>query len=164
MEKVDNLGQGLRQGMRCLASGVCVITGLSKEGERCAMTASSVTSVSNEPPSLLVCIHQNAKMDVILSQSDDLAVSVLAASQQGISEACSTADLGDERFDVGSWQIDSGSGLSYVDSAPAVFICKKQKVVNYGTHSIYIADITGVMLANSKQKALVYADGGYHHL
>jgi len=57
------------------------------------------------------------------------------------------------------------SGVCIVTlNTPAVFLCKKQKVVSYGTHSIYIADICEVLLANEKQKALVYADGGYHHV
>lgn len=159
-----DLQQGLRQGMRCLASGVCIVTGLGSEGERCAMTASSVTSVSGEPPSLLVCINKSATMDAILESSEHLCVNVLAAAQQDVSEVCATADLGDERFSVGEWEVDQTSGLSYLLNTPAVFLCKKQKVVSYGTHSIYIADICEVLLANEKQKALVYADGGYHHV
>ncbi len=164
MERVTDLEQGLRQGMRSLASGVCVISGLSEEGERCAMTASSVTSVSNEPPSLLVCVNKSARMDYVLANSSKFCVNVLSAAQQKISEVCATPETGEERFDVGSWSTHEGTGLYYVDHSPAVFVCDKQRAVEYGTHTIYIANIDEVLLGQAGQKALIYAQGGYHYL
>lgn len=164
MKQVDDIQQGLRQGMRSLASGVCVVSGLSDEGERCVMTASSITSVSNQPPSLLVCINKSARMDAILKSSKYFCINILSADQQKVSEICATPDIGDERFSVGDWEVHEKTGLHYVHNAPAVFVCEKQNLVEHGTHSIYIGNVCDVLVSSAKQKALVYADGRYHYL
>ena len=164
MKQVENLSNGLRQGMRSLASGVCIVSGLNADGERAAMTASSVTSVSDEPPSLLVCVNKTARMDHILQNSDYFCVNILSSSHQDVSEVCATPDAGEGRFDVGSWSQHEGTGLHYIDNAPAVFICHKQRLVPHGTHSIYIANVDEVLVSDKKHQHLVYANGRYHYL
>lgn len=164
MNQFDDLQQGLRQGMRALASGVCVVSATGESGERCAMTASSVTSVSNEPPSLLVCVNQSARMDFVLSTSTLFSVNVLAASQQDVSEICATPDAAEERFNVGGWQPFEESGLYYLNDSPAVFVCEKANSMVHGTHTIYVANIKRVLTSVNKQPVLLYADGGYHAL
>lgn len=164
MNVVEDLAQGFRQGMRCLASGVCIVSGVSKQGERSAMTASSVTSVSSEPPSLLVCVNQSARMDFVLSDSESFAINVLSSEQQVISELCATPDKAEERFDQGAWLKDEETGLYYLDDSPAVFICQKQQVIEHGTHSIFIGDISKVLVSESETKALVYSAGAYHYV
>ncbi|WP_239923644.1 flavin reductase family protein [Agaribacterium haliotis] len=164
MKKVDDLADGLRQGMRRLASGVCVISGFSETLGRAAMTASSVTSVSDEPPSLLVCVNKSAQMDEVLKGSEHFCVNILSSEQQEVSEVCATPELGEERFSVGTWQQYQKSGLYYLQHAPAVFVCAKQKVFEHGTHSIYVANVDEVLVSDLKQQALVYAEGRYHYL
>lgn len=164
MNQVKDLQQGLRLGMRCLASGVSIVSGLSDDGERCAMTASSVTSVSSEPPSLLVCVNRLARMTDVLNNSSQFCINILSAEQKNVSEACATPELGEERFAVGNWNQHSPTGLYYLSDSPAVFVCEKQQAVDHGTHTIYIANISDVYVASGKQTLLVYADGAYHYL
>lgn len=161
---IDDIADGLRQGMRCLASGVCVISGVSEDGERAAMTVSSVTSVSDSPASLLVCINQSARMDYILKHSDQFCINILGAEHQSLSEICATPDTAEERFNMGVWQSDGKTGLPYVADAPAVFICSTEQVVAHGTHSVFIGDVQSVRVSPEEQPALVYADGKYHYL
>lgn len=164
MNQIVSLADGLRQGMRALASGVCVISGRSSSGERGAMTASSVTSISDSPPSLLVCINKTAAMDAIMRDSERFCVNVLGANNQDVSEICATPDTGEQRFEVGSWNKHEATSIDYIDTAPAVFVCSKQQVVDHGTHSIFIANIEEVLISKEKKPALVYADGQYHYL
>ncbi len=141
-----------------------MISGLSHEGERGAMTASSVTSISDQPPSLLVCVNQAARMDYILRHSDHFCINILSSLQQELSQVCATPDLGEERFEVGQWHQHEARGLHYVKDAPAVFLCEKQQQITHGTHTIYIGNIEEVLVSNEKNPALVYADGRYHHV
>ncbi len=164
MNRVEDLTEGLRQGMRSLASGVCVVSGLKDDGERAAMTASSVTSVSDDPPSLLVCVNKAARMDDVLFHSEYFCVNILSSDHQDVSEICATPETGEERFSVGSWSRHEKNGLHYINNAPAVFICHKQRVVDHGTHSIYIANVDEVLVSDKKHQHLVYADGRYHYL
>jgi len=160
----NNLPQALKDGMRFLASGVCVVTAVAENGERAAMTASSVTSVSDDPPSLLVCVNKQAAISTALGQSSAFAVNVLNQNQQSVSVNCATPGEGEKRFTEGNWAIDDVTGLSYLTDALSVFICEKQKVTPYGTHNIFIANVTNVILNRSESPILVYAKGAYHSI
>ncbi len=160
----QNLGDALKQGMRNFASGVCVITARSESGERVAMTASSVTSVSAEPPSLLVCVNKSASADAVLATTTGFTVNVLSAGQQDVSNTCASPAEGDSRFDVGNWVIDEATGLSYLSDALTTFFCTKTQSVPYGTHNIYIGEITKVALGESDEGILIYAKGAYHSI
>lgn len=163
MSEVD-LAEALKKGMRNLASGVCVLTGISNSGERVAMTASSVTSVSDDPPSLLVCINKNAKLDTVLTNTRAFSVNVLSKDQEDISNLCARPAEGESRFAVGNWVVDKATGLSYLDDALSVFICEKKHVHGYGTHNIYIGDIHKVHFGSDGPDILVYAKGAYHKI
>lgn len=163
MTKQD-LGVQLKLGMRKLASGVCVITTLSAEKARVAMTATSVTSVSDNPPSLLVCVNREARLDPVLSESGVFAVNVLSNAHQAISDNCAKPSEGESRFGMGAWDRDGRSGLSYLSDALTVFFCETQHVVPYGTHNIYIGNISHMRLSDTPAGLLIYADGAYHTL
>lgn len=158
----NELGEALKKGMRNLASGVCVISSTDPNGSRAAMTASSVTSVSAEPPSLLVCVNKSAALDSILSSSSMFSVSVLNSDQENESNTCASPSEGKSRFEVGNWQVDEESGLSYLSDALSIFFCEKKQAVPYGTHNIYIGDITGVEFGAKQEGVLIYAQGAYH--
>lgn len=160
----QSLAAALKLGMRNLASGVCVITALNDKGERVAMTASSVTSVSDNPPSLLVCVNKSAKLDAALSTTRGFTVNVLNYQQQDVSNICARPAEGESRFAVGNWLIDETTGLSYLSDALSTFICEKTQVVPYGTHNIYIGDITAVRFGPEGQGVLVYAQSAYHRI
>ncbi len=159
-----NLSEDLKKGMRNLASGVCVITSISEDGERVAMTASSVTSVSDNPASLLVCINKSAKLDTILHTQTRFTVNVLSNDQQDVSNTCAKPAEGESRFEVGNWARDEDTGLPYLSDALSVFFCEKSKVIEYGTHNIYIGNIQQVNYSEDSQDILVYAKGGYHKI
>ncbi len=160
----DELGAALKKGMRNLASGVCVVTALTDDGERVAMTASSVTSVSDNPPSLLVCVNRDAGMHLALEKTQNFSINVLNKNQKEISNTCAKPAEGDSRFQVGNWVVDEDTGLPYLEDALSVFICEKKQVVPYGTHNIYIGDIAKVHFGDGEPDILVYAKGAYHNI
>lgn len=160
----QDLGVALKQGMRNFASGVCVITARSENGGRVAMTASSVTSVSAEPPSLLVCVNKSASADPIIATTQGFAVNILSSAQQDVSNTCASPAEGESRFEVGNWTVDEETGLSYLSDSLTTFFCSKTKSIPYGTHNIYIGEITKVALGETEEGILVYAKGAYHSL
>lgn len=160
----QDLSAALKQGMRFLASGVCVVTAQTENNERVAMTASSVTSVSDAPPSLLVCVNQQARIDEAMAATEHFAINVLSHAQEEVSQICSQPSEGDDRFQSGNWVQDPESQLYYLDDALSVFVCKRVKSVAHGTHNIHIGNIESVKLGSDEAKMLVYANGGYHYL
>lgn len=159
MKEVE-MSSAMREGMRRLASGVSVISTKTPAGDRFAMTATSVTSLSAEPPSLLVCVNRDTSMFEAVKDGGDFCVNVLQTAQQDVSNKCASGDQGEERFEVGNWL--ERDGLPYLDASLAVFICKQDKSIDYGTHRILIGEIKRVLVDESGEiDPLVYLDGGY---
>ncbi|MGS2716546.1 flavin reductase family protein [Eionea flava] len=156
----DALKADFRLGMRRLAAGVCVIS-TSVEGRRYAMTASSVTSLSDEPASLLVCVNQEATMYSLLSMGQPFVVNVLSQSQQHVSNICAARDAGEERFNSGDWQ-KNDEGLPYLADAQATFFCRvDSQDIQYGTHRIVVGCIQKTLIDEGEASPLVYVDGRY---
>lgn len=150
----------MRLGMRRLASGVSVITARDDAETRFAMTASSVTSVSDAPPSLLVCIHNETRIGSAIAKTGVFGVNVLSRKQREISVTCAIPEVETSRFDCGDWQVDPLTGLSFLEDAQSVFFCEVAKIVPYGTHNIFVGNIKKVLL-HGEVDPLVYYDGTY---
>lgn len=153
------VSEAMKLGMRRLASGVCVIAARIGE-EHFAMTASSVTSVSDNPPSLLVCINKLVSQQAYFSTyGSRFTVNVLGDSHQEVSNLCAGRAPGQDRFEVGDWHKDKFA--PYLGDAQAVFFCETDMLISYGTHQIVIAHIKRVHLADVDFAPLLYADGSY---
>ncbi|AQT59463.1 flavoprotein oxygenase [Cellvibrio mixtus] len=157
----NSLAASMKQGMRRLASGVCVLSTSLEGNQRFAMTVSSVTSVSDSPASLLVCINQAVSQQAHLSSLEaSFAINVLSINHQDVSNLCAGRDPSKNRFDVGHW-VEDVSGLPVLADALAVFICKTDKVMTYGTHKIVIGAISNVIINGAEVNPLLYANGSY---
>lgn len=159
----EQLVQAMKAGMRRLAAGVSIISAVDHQGTRYAMTASSVTSVSDNPPSLLICINQNARICPALTVGETFAINVLGQTHTDVSIVCSTGDQGDKRFDVGHWSL-TPTNTPILADAEAVFECTVDLVQAYGTHHIVVGRINSVIVSASAADPLIYCDGGYRRL
>ncbi len=158
------LAESLRLGMRRLASGVCIIT-CKAEGQRYAMTASSVTSLSDSPASLLVCVNNTAAIQPFLVRGQSFAVNILGDDQIDISNNCAGESSGEERFSVGCWSESSQSNAPFLEKSQATFFCDVDNDnYQYGTHHIIIGRLTNVIVPEVESAPLIYANGGYQSI
>ena len=157
----NNLAVSMKLGMRRLASGVCVLSTRLAGEQRFAMTVSSITSVSDSPASLLVCINQQVSQQAHLATTGSLfAVNVLSANHIDVSNICAGRQPNKDRFEVGNWE-DDDTGLPILADALAIFICQTDQIMTYGTHKIVIGAIHKVILNETPVDPLLYADGSY---
>ena len=91
----------LRDALGCFATGVTVVTCFDADGRPFGLTANSFTSVSLDPPLLLVCIHKEANCAGALESSEHFAVNVLQTGQQPASIRFSTRQ--EDRFGANDW-------------------------------------------------------------
>lgn len=145
------------QAMRGIAATVTVIS--SKKGSnQQAMTATSVTSLSLEPPSMLVCVNQEASIYAVLEKGLGFCVNVLTTEQVGMAEICSNKGKEDERFSVGNWSILKET--PYLLDAQSNIFCKCIDLLTYETHTIFLGEVKKVI--NQKvSNPLLYKDGRY---
>ena len=152
----------MKLGMRQWASGVSVIAACDAAGNPHAMTASSLTSVSDNPPSLLVCVNQKARMASLLEVTGTrFSANLLGSGHQSVSNICATPDMQEKRFSEGAWDL---TGTPFLQDAPAVFECEVAEVLAYGTHLVVIGRIIDVKLGAEPQGPLCYWNGGYQSL
>lgn len=144
--------------MRKLAASVTVVT-TELDGLRYGLTASAVTSLSAQPPSLLACVNREAKACAPIAQAQKFCINILSRNQKDISEAFAIAPQ-EERFSVGTWS-KTLSGMPLLTGAAASFECAVMDVLPGFTHDVFIGLITQIHLSDGAP--LLYADGEYGH-
>ena len=151
-----------KSGMRRLASGVSLITTIA-DGQRHGLVATAVSSVTGEPPSLLVCVNKTASAHAHINSAGVFCVNVLSDAHEGVAGRFSSSVDRDKRFDLGEWQ-------TLVTGAPALvgslvsFDCEVRQVVPYQSHTIFLAEIVGIEMWSREINPLVYLDGRYRSL
>lgn len=140
------------------ASGVTVITA-RQGGDRFGMTASAVTSLSMDPPMLLVCINRKAPTRGAVSASRVFGVCILAEEHGHIAEQFAAPRR--NKFE-GLEVRDGASGVPLLADALARLECRVTEEVQGGTHSVFMAV---VQRAEARQGApLAYFRGGFGRL
>jgi flavin reductase (DIM6/NTAB) family NADH-FMN oxidoreductase RutF len=149
-----------RQGMRLLPGAVSVVT--AQDGARRAgITATSVCSLSAEPPTLLVCVNRSSSSWPAFARARRFAINVLAADQGELADcfAGRTGASGDERFTTGLWS----QSEPVLSDALAAFLCDVEDRIERHSHAILIGSVTGVRIGRGSS-ALLYWRGCYESL
>jgi 4-nitrophenol 2-monooxygenase / 4-nitrocatechol 4-monooxygenase, reductase component len=141
------------------ASGVAVIT-TSHGTHEFGMTASAVTSLSLEPPMLVVCINRKAPTHGAIRSSDRFAVNVLARPQEQLARHFATPS--DDKF-AGVAVTEGKLGMPLLDGCVANFECEVVSVASGGTHTIFIAEVL-TAVAHTRRDPLLYYCGRFGRL
>lgn len=133
-------------------------------GARHAMLATAVSSVSMDPPSLLVCINRTASAHEALRARGAFSLGIMGSPHRDLAAAIAQAPSA-MRFDHGTWRTlrtggDMIAGLPWLEEAQATLFCAIDACHDYGTHAVLIARIAGAVGA-SPTDPLLYCDGGY---
>ena len=93
-----SIQDNFRLAMRRYIYSVSILSNKDEEGNSNAITVSSVTSISMEPPSLLVCINKNSRIHDTLKEGSKFCINLLSKDQEELSNICSDENKYDERF------------------------------------------------------------------
>lgn len=151
----QELPESFRHAMRRMAATVSIVSTASR-GSRYGMTATAVTSVSMDPPSLLVCVNRDASIHDPLCESDRFCINLLSQGQDEHCHVFSGREDGEARFDFGSWACRGE--IPYLVDAQANLFCSTDKRITYGTHTIFIG-LVGDARFNDGTRPLLYLDG-----
>jgi flavin reductase (DIM6/NTAB) family NADH-FMN oxidoreductase RutF len=153
----NELGDPFRAAMRRFASTVTVIT-TGQGGQKHGMTATAVSSVSLDPPSLLVCVNRRGRLFEMMESCERFCVNVLHAEHVAVSRVFAEPHSVD-RFSQGYWQT-SDRGLPYLTDAQVAIFCVKSLAVPYGSHSVFFGNVEEIRLREDVSP-LLYQDGAY---
>jgi flavin reductase ActVB len=141
------------------ASGVTVVTARDDAEIDHGMTASAFSSVSLDPPLVLVCIAHDATLHPVILEHNEIAFSILTASQEAIARRF--AEKLDNRFD-GIGFTRGITGAPIIDGALATIEASILHRYAGGDHTILVAEV--IAATASVGDPLLYYRGGYTQL
>jgi len=150
----------LRDALGCFATGVTVVTCLNADGEPAGLTVNSFTSLSLDPPLLLVCVAKKAASAEALTQASHFAVNVLQTGQQPASIRFSTRD--EDRFGATPWS-SGEAGAPILKDSLGVFECEAHAVHEGGDHHILVGKVVKASF-DAALDPLLYFRGRYRRL
>ncbi|WAS99655.1 NADH-dependent FMN reductase RutF [Rouxiella chamberiensis] len=153
--------QAFRDAMAHLGSAVNIIT-TDGEAGRAGFTASAVCSVTDTPPTLLVCLNRSASVYPVFQQNQVLCVNTLADSHEALSNLFGGKTPMAQRFAAAQW-VPMASGSPALTGALTSFDCRVSQVTQVGTHDVLFCEVIDI-LSNDSSHGLVYFDRRYHSL
>jgi flavin reductase (DIM6/NTAB) family NADH-FMN oxidoreductase RutF len=149
-----------RSAMRHLAGGVSIIT-VGRGADIAGMTVTSVSSLSVDPPTLIVSINRESSSWPLLKHDGFFGVNILTADQLDIAERFAGKDglKGSARFAGAQW-IARVSGVPLLVGALAAIDCEVEDIVERHSHAIVIGRVLDMQLS-SRTAALAYWQGQY---
>jgi flavin reductase (DIM6/NTAB) family NADH-FMN oxidoreductase RutF len=160
---VDVEPVAFRSVMRHVAGAVSVVTA-NADGARAGLTATSLTSLSAEPPAVLVCVNRSASAWPVIERAGHFAVNVLGPGHRPIADrfAGRGGFKGEERFGEGAWS-RLATGAPILEDALAVLDCDIEEVIVRHSHAILIGRVKAIREAGT-EGALLYWRGLYGQL
>jgi len=152
-----------KQVMRHLAGAVSVVT-VGRGEDRTGFTATSVSSFSVEPPSILVCLNRSSSSWEALQRHRHFCVNILAHDQHHVADRFAGAQgaKGAGRYEGAQWQPLVTGALSLAD-ALTVIDCELEESIDRHSHSILIGRVKAVAARHDAQP-LLYWHGAYRTL
>lgn len=152
-----------REAMARLGAAVNIITTDGPAG-RHGFTASAVCSVTDSPPTVIVCVNRSGSADSVIADNGVLSVNILGEGDSEISRRFSSRLTIKERFaDVDSWG-EGVTGSPVFRGAVAVLDCEIDSVVEHGSHNVYFCRIKDILLGEAMRAPLMYFNRTYHSL
>ena len=150
-----------RDAMSLLTSAVSVVTtaGMS---DRHGFTASAVCSVTDTPPTLLVCMNKASRSHAHFVENKILTVNILGAQHEHISNVFSSQMSSEERFKHGVWT-ELETGAPVLEDALVNFDCEIDEIQEVGTHTVFMCRIVAIQQSQHDQ-SLVYFNRAYHQV
>jgi flavin reductase len=154
----DMLKLGFRNAMARLGAAVNIVT-TDGPGGRTGFAATAVCSVSDAPPSLLVCINRNSSAHKPVIANRVLCVNVTGHTHEPVCNLFAGKTPADERFSLGTWtRLETGSPV--LADALESFDCRISAIHPSGSHDLLICEVLALKV-RSEGRGLIYFDRAY---
>lgn len=145
-----------RQLLGRFATGVTVLTSRGASGDPVGMTASSIASVSLDPPLVLVSVDKSNEMHAAMEAGTHFVLNILSAEQEALSRRF--AELEANRFRGVSYR-ENERGIAVLEGVVAHIECEKHSAVPGGDHTVFFGLVVGGHATD--RRPLLYYRGGY---
>jgi len=149
-----------RNALGTFATGINVITTISSDGVPLGMTVNSFTSVSLDPPLILVCLDKKSAMTESFVNGKGFGVNILHESQQSVSN--DFAGKSEDRFATHGYSTSEREN-PVLDGIVSFLDCQREEVYEGGDHLILVGRVMSFTY-QSDADPLIYFNGAYHGL
>jgi cob(II)yrinic acid a,c-diamide reductase len=155
--------ENYREAMSRYGGHVQIVT-TDCDGVRRGITATASCSVSDDPPTVLVCVNRTNPRNAPFFESGRFALNTLSADHRTLADAFSgLSRLPEEaRFATAKWDTIT-TGAPTLVGARAVFDCEVLELKPMSTHTVVFGQVVGLRLGDIRP-ALIYLDRGYHQV
>ena len=155
--------EALRGAMRLWATGVTIVTA-KLDGYCHGMTVSSFTSISLDPPLVMVSLEYSTRTHDMVAETGFFGITILSEGQQAISErfAGRLSDSQDRFTGLDTFTMETGApfvvgGLAFMD-------CQVTSRIEAGGHTLFIAQVVATRFITDHDKPIIYFNRSYRHL
>jgi len=146
----------LRTAFGSFMTGVTIVTTAGVDGQPRGFTANSFTSVSLEPPLLMICIGKQAASMEVFRHAKGFAVNILSEAQKDVSVLFASKRA--DKFEAAAWRAGP-FGNPLIEGSAAWFDCARYQVIDAGDHIILMGHVEA--FSYSDANPLGYARGHY---
>jgi len=151
----SDLQTALKQTMRAFPQGVTVATTNGPSGAT-GLTVSSFTSVSLDPPLILISLAKGSAMHDLFREAKAYAINFLADDQKSVSDRFAGRTNAKDRFE-GLKFTKGVTGSPIIEGARVAIECKAWRVYEGGDHSILVGEVVSAKTFNSKRPLVYYS-------
>jgi flavin reductase (DIM6/NTAB) family NADH-FMN oxidoreductase RutF len=139
------------------ATGISVITTIDEDGLPAGITVSAMSSVSLDPPLVMVALARKRFITPIVAATGRYAVNVLRHDQQALSDCFAHAPVspGREQFCGASWH-RGPTGMPLIDGTLGSLECTVEQAYSVGDHELFIARVDSLRIADGEADPLLY--------
>jgi flavin reductase (DIM6/NTAB) family NADH-FMN oxidoreductase RutF len=143
------------------ATGVTAVTARTADGELAALTANSFTSVSLDPPLVLVCVGTSVSCAGVMRRAEHVAIHILGESHEHVARRFATSGTSaEERLDGIARVADEG-GAPVLDECTARFAGPVERCVDAGDHMIIVVHAEHAEIVAEDHPALMFFRGKF---
>ena len=138
------------------ATGVAIVTMRNQAGEAHGLTANSFTSVSLDPPLILVCVEKSISSYAPMTEAEGFLVNILCEQQEELARRFATPDI--DKFEGVETSIDA-YGAARIPGCLAYIAARNHSRFDGGDHTVFLAEATNSELGEGRP--LVFYKGMY---
>lgn len=161
MQHID--AASYKESMKFLTGAVTLVTtsGLAGKG---GFTATAVCSVSDAPPTLLVCMNKSNELASIIPENGFFGINIMPKGSEELANifAGMTQLPTRERLQHGDWVAETVTGVPLLANSLSSFECRVAGVTTQATHLIVFGEVVATSIAKESLQPLVYFNRGYY--
>lgn len=150
-----------KESMRAVAASVSLVTVRAAEGSFHGMAVTSATSLSMDPPSMLVAVNKSASIHPVILEVGRFCLNLLSERQTEMLECFSRSDMRDKRFASQDW-IEGPGGQPILKNALFVHVCSVVAAHDFGTHTVFFGKVEQVITPDqsAERSPIIWLNGG----